>query len=126
MPDAGDGFTIISAMRHAHPSAITLVLTGYPALQEVMTAIMLQADEILVKPVGLTEIVKIIQEKLSKPEARVAMEFQAFPENIEDVFIVIREKNALFHFSSIFVCTVAGRVVTYNPITYWGTQSGAT
>jgi hypothetical protein len=54
------------------------------------------------------------------------LEFQAFPENIEDVFIVIREKNALFHFSSIFVCTVAGRVVTYNPITYWGTQSGAT
>jgi hypothetical protein len=25
------------------------------------------------------------------------LEFQAFPENIEDVFIVIREKNALFH-----------------------------
>jgi DNA-binding NtrC family response regulator len=73
MPDAGDGFTIVSAMRHAHPSAITLVLTGYPALQEAMTAIMLQADEILVKPVGLTEIVKIIQEKLSKPEARVAI-----------------------------------------------------
>ncbi|SRR5260370_2745148 len=73
MPDAGDGFTIVSAMRHAHPSAITLVLTGYPPLQEAMTAIMLQADEILVKPVGLTEIVKIIQEKLSKPEARVAI-----------------------------------------------------
>jgi CheY-like chemotaxis protein len=30
MPDAGDGFTIVSAMRHAHPSAVTLVLTGYP------------------------------------------------------------------------------------------------
>ena len=45
MPDAGDGFTIVSAMRHAHPGAVTLVLTGYPALQDAMTAIMLQADE---------------------------------------------------------------------------------
>ena len=45
MPDAGDGFTIVSAMRHAHPSAVSLVLTGYPALQDAMTAIILQADE---------------------------------------------------------------------------------
>jgi len=31
MPHAGDGFTVISAMRHTHPHAVTLVLSGYPA-----------------------------------------------------------------------------------------------
>ncbi len=58
MPDAGDGFTVVSAMRHAHPNAVTLVLSGYPALQEAMAAILLEPDEILVKPVGVTAIVQ--------------------------------------------------------------------
>ena len=73
MPDAGDGFTVVSAMRHAHPSAVTLVLSGYPALQEAMSAILLEADEVLVKPVGLAEITDIIQKKLSNPKARMAV-----------------------------------------------------
>jgi DNA-binding response OmpR family regulator len=73
MPDAGDGFTVVSAMRHTHPHAVTLVLSGYPALREAMTAILLEADEILVKPVGLSEIAEIIQKKLSNPSARRAV-----------------------------------------------------
>ncbi len=28
MPNAGDGFTVVSAMHHAHPQAVTLVLSG--------------------------------------------------------------------------------------------------
>jgi CheY-like chemotaxis protein len=35
MPHAGDGLTVVSAMRHTHPQALTLVLSGYPALDEV-------------------------------------------------------------------------------------------
>jgi DNA-binding response OmpR family regulator len=73
MPDAGDGFTVVSAMRHTHPEAVTLVISGYPALQEAMTAILLEADEVLVKPVGLPEIVEIISKKLSNPSARQAL-----------------------------------------------------
>src|SRR5690349_2245072 len=73
MPDAGDGFTVVSAMRHTHPKAVTLVLSGYPALKEAMDAILLEADEVLVKPVGLAEISELIQKKLSNPSARMAM-----------------------------------------------------
>src|SRR5260370_39519984 len=73
MPDAGDGFTVVSAMRHAHPKAVTLVLSGYPALQEAMSAILLDADEILVKPVHLADIAELIQKKLSNPSARMAV-----------------------------------------------------
>ncbi len=51
MPHAGDGFTVVSAMRHTHPHAVTLVLSGYPAIDEALSAIRLQADEILVKPI---------------------------------------------------------------------------
>ncbi len=71
MPDAGDGFTVVSAMRHKQPHAVTLVLSGYPALQEAMTAILLQADEILVKPVGVAELADIVKKKLSNPSPRM-------------------------------------------------------
>jgi CheY-like chemotaxis protein len=73
MPDAGDGFTVVSAMRHAQPSAVTLVFSGYPALQEAMSSLLLQADEVLAKPVDVAATAKLIQEKLSNPSGRMAI-----------------------------------------------------
>ena len=70
MPGAGDGFTVVSAMRHTNPQAVTLVFTGYPALKEAMNAILLQADEILVKPMDVPELVALIREKLQKRDAQ--------------------------------------------------------
>jgi DNA-binding NtrC family response regulator len=68
MPNAGDGFTVVSAMRHTHPGAVTLVLSGYPALEEAMSAILLQADEVLVKPVEVASLREIIHRRLvSRP-----------------------------------------------------------
>ena len=72
MPGAGDGFTVVSAMRHKNPNAVTLVFTGYPALQEAMDAILLQADEILVKPMDPPALVGLIREKLQKRGKRKA------------------------------------------------------
>jgi DNA-binding response OmpR family regulator len=72
MPGAGDGFTVISAMRHKHPNAVTLLFTGYPALKEAMDAILLQADEILVKPMPLPDLVTVIRERLEKRGTRQA------------------------------------------------------
>jgi CheY-like chemotaxis protein len=74
MPDAGDGFTVVSAMRHTHPKAVTLVLSGYPAVQEAMSAILLEADEVLLKPVGFTQISEIIEKKLSDPASRISLQ----------------------------------------------------
>jgi DNA-binding response OmpR family regulator len=70
MPGAGDGYTVVSAMRHKNPEAITLVLSGYPALKEAMAAILLQADEVLVKPMGISELVNIIREKSKNRDRR--------------------------------------------------------
>src|SRR6202795_4832534 len=47
MPLPGDGFTLVSAMRHTNPEALTIVLSGFPALDEAMAAILSEADEIL-------------------------------------------------------------------------------
>lgn len=37
MPQSGDGFTVVSAIRHAHPK-VTLVPSGYPQLDEALSA----------------------------------------------------------------------------------------
>jgi CheY-like chemotaxis protein len=69
LPQAGDGFTVVSAMRHTHPDAVTLVLSGYPALEEGLAAIRLQADEVLCKPIEIASLRKLIHEKLEHPAA---------------------------------------------------------
>jgi ActR/RegA family two-component response regulator len=71
LPDVGDGFTVVSAMRHANPNAVTVVLSGYPALQRAMNTILLQADEVLLKPIGLSEVATIIERKLLNPSIRL-------------------------------------------------------
>jgi ActR/RegA family two-component response regulator len=91
LPDAGDGFTVVSAMRHSQPDAVTLVMSGYPAVQEAMSAILLQADEILVKPVGFAATADLIQSKLSHPSNHKASVKQAVSKILE------REKNATIH-----------------------------
>jgi DNA-binding response OmpR family regulator len=70
LPGAGDGFTIVSAMRHRHPEAVTLLFTGFPALKEAMDAILLQADEIMVKPMPIPDLLALIRRKL---ENRVSL-----------------------------------------------------
>jgi DNA-binding response OmpR family regulator len=70
MPNAGDGFTVVGAMRHTHPHAVTLVLSGYPFLDEALSAIRLQADAILVKPIEIASLRELIREKLEQPIAR--------------------------------------------------------
>jgi DNA-binding response OmpR family regulator len=70
LPGAGDGFTVISAMRHKNPTAVTLLFTGYPALKEAMDAILSQADEILVKPMPIPELVAVIRQRLKNRGTR--------------------------------------------------------
>jgi ActR/RegA family two-component response regulator len=66
MPGAGDGLTVISAMRHANPDARTILLTAFPAMDAAAKAILLQADEILVKPMGVQALVDLIEESVVK------------------------------------------------------------
>jgi len=69
MPHAGDGFTVVGAMRHTHPQAVTMVLSGYPELDEALAAIRMQADEVLVKPIDIASRRQAIREKLENPVA---------------------------------------------------------
>src|SRR5271155_5620893 len=68
MPDPGDGFTVVSAMRHSQPNALTLLVSGYPDVQSAMAAILLEADEIVVKPFEIGRLTEIVRQKLHNRE----------------------------------------------------------
>ena len=64
MPGAGDGLTVVSAMRHYNPKAVTMIFSGYPEMKEAAAAILLQADEILVKPMSPPLLIQTIKDRL--------------------------------------------------------------
>jgi DNA-binding response OmpR family regulator len=64
MPNAGDGFSVVTAMRHAHPHALTLLVSGYPDVQSAMAAIALEVDEIIVKPFKVERLAELVREKM--------------------------------------------------------------
>jgi DNA-binding response OmpR family regulator len=70
MPNAGDGFSVVTAMHHLHPSAVTIILSGLPETKASMAAILIQADEILMKPFGLKAMTDLIRKRLSNPVSR--------------------------------------------------------
>ena len=73
MPGAGDGFAVVTAMRHAQPEALTLVVSGFPDVQEAMAAILLQADEVLVKPFDFDRLEQLIRDVADRPPAHPAL-----------------------------------------------------
>ena len=66
MPGAGDGLTVVSAMRHANPEAVTLLLSAFPEMSAAANAILMQADEILVKPMNISDLLDAITQRLAK------------------------------------------------------------
>jgi DNA-binding response OmpR family regulator len=76
MPDPGDGFTVVSAMRHSQPEALTLLVSGYPDVQRAMAAILLEVDEVLVKPFEIAKLTELIHNRVlsRKPSKRLEKE----------------------------------------------------
>jgi CheY-like chemotaxis protein len=73
MPGKGDGLTVVSAMRHANPKAVTILLSAFPEMDAAAQAILLQADQILVKPMNIPALIEAIEQRLAigPPPSRV-------------------------------------------------------
>src|SRR6202140_3556494 len=76
MPNPSDGFAVVTAMRHSQPDALTLLVSGYPDVKSAMDAILLEADDIIVKPFEAGKLAEMVHEKLllRKPSARTQKE----------------------------------------------------
>jgi CheY-like chemotaxis protein len=71
MPNPSDGFAVITAMRHLQPKALTLLVSGYPDVKSAMDTILLQADEIVVKPFEIKTLADLVRDKLLAPKLAV-------------------------------------------------------
>jgi len=73
MPNNGDGLTVVSAMRHANPKAVTIIFSAHPEMKAAAAAILAQADDVLVKPAAVGNLVALIRDRLKTgpPSSRV-------------------------------------------------------
>jgi ActR/RegA family two-component response regulator len=98
--NAGDGLTVVSAMRRTQPEAVTMILTGYPAFETALEAIRQQVDDYIVKPANIPALVNTIESKLATPPRqrqlpppkRVAMILQEHLGRIEELWLSAVEK----------------------------------
>lgn len=75
MPHEGDGLTVVSAMRHANPKAVTIIFSAHPEMKSAAAAILAQTDDILVKPQAVGNLVSLIRAKMKtgkSPERAVS------------------------------------------------------
>jgi ActR/RegA family two-component response regulator len=97
----GDGLTVVSAMRRTQPTAVTMILTGYPAFETALEAIRQQVDDYIVKPADIPALVNSIENKLQTPPRerhfpppkRVAMVLQEHIDRIESLWLAAVEKD---------------------------------
>src|SRR6266849_9153961 len=60
----GDGFLVVSAMRHVQPGCTNFILTGYPAFETALQAIHNQVDDYLIKPADVDSLIATVKDKL--------------------------------------------------------------
>jgi YesN/AraC family two-component response regulator len=99
MPGAGDGLIVAGAMRHAHPGAVTLILSANPDMGKATAAVLRQVDEIVTKPVKAGALVELIRRRLEEvgplAEQRQADEDLASqPQAVELVATMIERERA--------------------------------
>jgi DNA-binding response OmpR family regulator len=66
MPNEGDGLTVVSAMRHSNPKAVTIIFSAHPEMKKAAAAIMAQTDDVFVKPNSMFNLVELIRRRMEK------------------------------------------------------------
>jgi DNA-binding NtrC family response regulator len=65
LPDM-EGTELLTALRDTTPKMVKIILTGFPGLQNAVTAINKGVDAYLVKPVNTEELLQVIKKHLAK------------------------------------------------------------
>jgi YesN/AraC family two-component response regulator len=69
MPGAGDGLTVVSAMRHVSPTTVTILLSSFPEMEAAAYAIRSQTDDILFKPMEISALAEAITARVAQGPA---------------------------------------------------------
>jgi DNA-binding response OmpR family regulator len=106
MPGAGDGLIVVGAMRHANPSAVTIVLSANPDMAKATAAMLRDADEIFVKPPKVAPMVEAIRQRLEQGE-----QLPRFPA-VESIATVLERERAAITQAWVKKMTEIGSLAT--------------
>jgi len=65
LPDM-EGTELLTKLKDTTPRMVKIILTGFPGLQNAVTAINKGVDAYLIKPVNPTELLRVVKEHLNK------------------------------------------------------------
>jgi DNA-binding NtrC family response regulator len=72
LPDM-EGTSLLVKMHQTTPRMMKIMLTGYPSLENAVTALNLGADAYLLKPVNPKDLLKVVEEKLTEQSEAEAL-----------------------------------------------------
>jgi DNA-binding response OmpR family regulator len=87
----GDGYNVIRAMREKNPDCVTIILTGYPAVESAVTGIHLGIDDYLMKPTNADTLVALLAEKLAKRRTKGRVLTVAYDEPLLQTWALLLE-----------------------------------
>jgi DNA-binding NtrC family response regulator len=82
LPDM-EGVELLKLMKDAVPRTRKIMVTGYPSMQNAITALNKNADAYLIKPVDLEKLLNTVKEQLKLQEAEKKFSEQKVAEFIE-------------------------------------------
>jgi DNA-binding NtrC family response regulator len=82
LPDM-EGTELLTALKETTPKMVKIILTGYPALQNAVTAINKRVDAYLIKPVNTDELLRLIKEHLNKQKHEIEYSQQRLAKFVE-------------------------------------------
>ena len=90
LPDI-QGTELLTALKETTPKMVKIILTGFPDLQNAVTALNKGADAYLIKPANVQELLKVIKDHLDKQnkekeygQGRVAQYVETRLKELED------------------------------------------
>jgi CheY-like chemotaxis protein len=83
MPEYGDGLTVVSAMRHSNPMAVTVIFSAYPEMKRAAQEILKQTDAVVVKPLGVENLIHVIRDRLHQGPSAVPRTVESVADILE-------------------------------------------
>lgn len=69
MMDEMDGFGVLRAIKRISPETPVVIITGYPSSNAAKEALIFGTSDIIIKPSGLMEIFKVINQHIRPPKS---------------------------------------------------------
>jgi DNA-binding NtrC family response regulator len=79
-----EGTELLTALKDTTPKMVKIILTGYPGLQNAVTAINKGADAYLIKPAKTEEMLQVIKKHLNKQKQERDYGQQKIAEYVEN------------------------------------------